>query len=68
MATKKTSSIQQEPCSDAKEYVGAEKQADLKFAIYNKVMYHLNEKQIFLDPKLSLVSFSSIVGTNTLLY
>ena len=30
-----------------------------------KVVYNLEVRKVFLDPKLSLVKFSSIVGTNT---
>ena len=33
--------------------------------IYNSVIYQLEVKKAYLDPKLSLVKFSSIVGTNT---
>lgn len=40
------------------------KTAELKRTIYNKVKYQLEEKKIFLDANLSLVRFSSIVGTN----
>ncbi len=42
-----------------------DKIADMKRAIYNKVKYHLEKEKVYLDPKLSLVRFSSIVGTNT---
>ena len=42
-----------------------DKIADMKRAIYNKGKYHLEEEKAYLDPKLSLVRFSSIVGTNT---
>ena len=33
--------------------------------IYNSIVYQLEVKKIYLDPELSLVKFSSIVGTNT---
>ena len=33
--------------------------------IYKMIVYQLEVKEIYLDPKLSLVKFSSIVGTNT---
>ncbi len=33
--------------------------------IYKNVVYQLEIKKIYLDPKLSLAKFSSIVGTNT---
>lgn len=40
--------------------------SDMKNIIYNKVKHYLNNEKIYLDPKLSLVRFSSIVGTNTI--
>lgn len=33
--------------------------------IYKMIVYQLEVKKIYLDPQLSLVKFSSIVGTNT---
>lgn len=33
--------------------------------IYKDIMYNLEAKKVFLDPHLSLVRFSSIIGTNT---
>ena len=33
--------------------------------IYKEVLYNLDSKQIYLDPSLSLIKLSSVVGTNT---
>lgn len=54
-----------EAVSPVKEEPANNKVADMKRIIYNKVKYYLDEEQVFLDPHLSLVRFSSIVGTNT---
>ena len=35
------------------------------YEIYKSIVYNLEVRKVFLDPKLSLVKFSSIVGTNT---
>ena len=35
------------------------------YEIYKSIVYNLKVRKVFLDPKLSLVKFSSIVGTNT---
>ena len=40
---------------------GKKKESD----IYKNVLYQLDVNKIYLDPELSLVKFSSIVGTNT---
>ena len=37
----------------------------MKDYIYNKVKACLEEKRMYLDPELSLIKFSKIVGTNT---
>ena len=34
------------------------------YEIYKSIVYNLEVRKVFLDPKLSLVKFSSIVGTN----
>lgn len=36
------------------------------YEIYKSIVYNLEVRKVFLDPKLSLVKFSSIVGTNTI--
>ena len=33
------------------------------YEIYKSIVYNLEVRKVFLDPKLSLVKFSSIVGT-----
>lgn len=38
---------------------------DGKSFIYERVLYNLDIKKVYLDPTLSLIKFSSIVGTNT---
>lgn len=50
------------------DFPASDKTADMKRIIYNKVKYRLEEEKVFLDPNLSLVRFSSIVGTNTTYY
>lgn len=57
--------IRYEAVSPVEEGSANDKIADMKRIIYNKVKYYLDEEQVFLDPQLSLVRFSSIVGTNT---
>lgn len=59
-----TTDIRYEAVSPVKEKPANNKIADMKRIIYNKVKYYLDEEQVFLDPHLSLVRFSSIVGTN----
>lgn len=36
-----------------------------KYAICKDVLHNLNSNKVYLDPKLSLTKFCSIVGTNT---
>lgn len=38
---------------------------DQEVHIYKEVLYNLDSKQIYLDPSLSLIKLSSVVGTNT---
>lgn len=47
--------------------IGCEEAAcdDGKSFIYERVLYNLDIKKVYLDPNLSLIKFSSIVGTNT---
>ena len=59
-----TTDIRNKAVSPVKEEPASDKVADMKRVIYNKVKYYLDEEQVFLDPHLSLVRFSSIVGTN----
>lgn len=33
--------------------------------IYREVVYHMDNRKIFLDPNLSLNKFSALIGTNT---
>ena len=33
--------------------------------LYDNIIYQLETRKIFLDPKINLIKFSSIVGTNT---
>lgn len=65
MINDKTSSVCNSTVYTTKEKTANKKQAELGLAIYNKVIFHLEEKQAFLDPKLSLIRLSSVVGTNT---
>jgi len=37
------------------------------YEIYKSIVYNLEVRKVFLDPKLSLVKFSSIVGTINLI-
>ena len=36
------------------------------YEIYKSIVYNLEVRKVFLDPKVSFVKFSSIVGTNTI--
>lgn len=38
------------------------------FEIYKSILYNLEIRKVYLDSKLSLEKFSSIVGTNIWLY
>ena len=37
----------------------------IEHELYESIIYQLETKKVFLDPKINLIKFSSMVGTNT---
>lgn len=54
-----------EKIEEEKILISQRELSNLLKSIYEEVLFHLESNKAYLDPNLSLIKFSSIIGTNT---